>query len=231
MATNKLKLGCGTVIVLLVIIALFVKLFGCGDEKEKPTESSKVTSGKTIVDSKQKDFILKKSGLFFSSIVNPVNSAQSTIFKEKTEAMTNEFLKANNYLLTDWKGRIVTVGLLDEHAYMTGDSKKDKIILLVINAGINKYKDREDNYSIVIEQAQLPKRNLKGIYPNNPLYNKVLNLKEGQLIKFSAKVLRYEEIGNFDLNGKENREFDNEQTFIDVSFISIEPIENEDGNE
>ena len=226
--SNKFKLGFGTIIVLVIIIALFQKLFSCGNEKEQQTKSAKVTAKKSNVNSIQNDFILKKSALFFNSILNPINSAQSTIFKEKTEEMTKEFLKANNYILSDWKGKVVSVALLDEQSYMTGDSKKDKIIALTVDAGINKYEDREDNYSIIIDQAQSPKRNLKGIYPNNAFYNKVLNLKEGQLIKFSANVLRYEDYGGYGPKGKEYREFDNEQTLFEVSFTSIELLEGSD---
>jgi len=44
----------------------------------------------------QQDFLEKKSDLFFNSVINPANSATTTMFKSNTEQLTQEFLSENN---------------------------------------------------------------------------------------------------------------------------------------
>jgi hypothetical protein len=103
-------------------------------------------------------------------------------------------------------------------------SKNDKIIALMIDGGDLKIEGSEDNYSVGVSQAQSRKHHLKGIYPSNPLYEKILNLKEGQNIIFSAEVLKSSEIGLYDEYAKQNRGYVNQQTVFDVNFLEIKPI-------
>jgi hypothetical protein len=169
----------------------------------------------------QNEFIKAKTDLFIKYIINPTNSAQQNLFKDKTSSLTQKYLKDNGNILKNWKGTVISVLLLNENGEPTGDTKKDKIIALIVDGGELKIEGSSDNYSIGISQAPSPKRKLKGIYPNNPLYEKILNLKEGSKIIFTAKVLKSEEIGLYDDNAKQHRGYLNQQTSFDVNFLEI----------
>jgi hypothetical protein len=171
----------------------------------------------------QQDFVKKKSDLFYNSIIKPTNSAATTMFKKKTKHMTKEFLKENNNILTNWKGTVVSVMACDANGTVVGSADESKkILILIVDGGTKTFDDGEDNYALTLEQAQNTKQGTKGIYPNNAIYDKVVNLKEGQKIKFSAKVLKSDEHGIYGPVGKDYRKFDNQETGLDVEFTAVE---------
>lgn len=198
----------------------------CGNSSDKTTDKTEQTTApKEFTNSIQQDFIKKKSDFFYSSVIKPTNSAATTMFKEKTEQMTKDFLKENKNTLTDWTGTVVSVMACDANGIIAGgDDKSKKILILIIDGGTIKYDDGEDNYSLALAQAQSNKQGTKGIYPDNPIYDKVINLQEGQKIKFSAKVLKSDDYGIYGPTGKDYRKYDNQQTGFDVSFTAIENL-------
>jgi len=184
---------------------------------EKVVEQAPPTA---VASSVQQDFIKKKSDFFYSSVIHPANSAITTMFKGKTEQLTKDFLKENNNILTDWTGTVVSVMACDENGVISGgDDKTKKILILIVDGGTIKFDDGKDNYSLTLAQAQSNKQKTKGIYPDNSIYDKVIALKEGEKIKFSAKVLRADDHGIYGLAG---RDFDNQETAFDVEFTSLE---------
>ncbi|MEI6697286.1 MAG: hypothetical protein WCO13_14625 [Bacteroidota bacterium] len=213
--------------ILLILSIFFVSfLNSCGSDSGKDTTTNDKNERKPnteITNSKQQEFLKKKSDLFFSNVIKPANSALTTMFKEKTENLTKEFLKEINNTLSDWTGTVESVIACDEKGTVIGgDDKTKKILILVVDCGIIKFEENEDNYSLYCEQAQSKKGKTKGLYPNNPVYEKVLNLKEGQKIKFSAKVLISKEQGNYDPVGKDYRNYDEQVTIFQVEFTKLE---------
>lgn len=198
---------------------------GCGSSTDNATDKSEQAAPKEFSNSKQQDFIKKKSDLFYNSVIKPTNAAVTTMFKEKTEQLTKDFLKANNNILTDWTGTVISIIATDEKGrFYGGDDKAKRILSLMIDCGTIKFDDGEDNYAMTLEQAQMNKARTKGIYPSNPLYYKVINLKEGEKVKLSAKVLKSDEHGIYGPVGKNNRKYENQETGLEVEFTAIEVL-------
>ncbi len=213
---------------ILSVLGLILFL-SCNDNNKKIEDKNEQTTKKEITNLKQKEFIKKKSELFFNNILKSTNSALTTMFNEKTDKLTKDFLKDINNTLTDWTGKVICVIACDERGTVIGgNDKAKKILILGVEGGEVKFEDSEDNYSLYLEQAQSKKQKTKGIYPNNPLYNKIINLKEGQKIKFSAKVLNSREEGIYGPNGKEYRKADHQGTNFDVIYTAIEIIPTEE---
>jgi hypothetical protein len=183
------------------------------------------TTQQKLENTVQQDFLKKKADLFYSSVIKPTNSATTTMFKGKSEKMTKDFLKETNNTLTDWYGTVISVMASDEKGIIVGgDDKQKKILILIVDAGRVTFDDGEDFYSLALTQAQGSKRKTKGIYPNSLLYDKVINLNEGQKIKFSAKILLTEEQGLYGTSSKNHRKYDFQETSFDVEFTELDVI-------
>ncbi len=200
----------------------------CGSSSDKSNDKQENTTPKEFTNSIQQAFIKKKSDLYYHSVIKPTNSAATTMFKEKTEQLTKDFLKENKNILTDWTGTVISVMLIDENGKFimqdADNTKKIKIISLVLSAGTIKFDGGEDNYALRLDQSPSKKQGTKGIYPTNPLYDKVINLKEGEKIKFSAKVLKSDEGRIGRPSGKDYRKYENQATGMDVEFTAIEVL-------
>lgn len=167
---------------------------------EKPVKTDEETIEKSIeikTLSTQEIFISEKSTLYENEYLNAQNSAQRSLFFDKSKKFSKQFLDSINYTLTDWVGEISMIQL----GYKTSDiellkklspnqvKEKDPtgrpigIAIVVSNISFSK-----GSYNLTTIQEQDSKNFKGGVLPTSPLYEILLGLKEGQKIIFSANV-------------------------------------------
>jgi len=175
----------------------------------------------------QRNFINKKVSLYKDGYINAKNYAQKGLFFVNTKKITKNFLDSLNYTLTDWEGKISII------MFSYGHTTRDRELLKKMSPEklIEKYPEGRDiNISIIIadedigsnasyvakvHQEHNPNKKLRGIKPNDDLYDKVISLEEGQKIRFSAKVI----------DVREYKSEIEQATLFTVKLTDIEPIE------
>ncbi len=164
-------------------------------------EPAKSYYEKFCSNSSQEYFITQKVELYKTNYLNAPNNAIKSKFLDQSKTLTKKILDSLNYSILNWEGEVDMV--------MLGNKPSD-IKLLKQGLTPNQVKENDPNnrplsiiitlrkkadngsYSITLIQEQ--NKNYKGgIKSSNPLYDKALNLKKGEKIKFSAKVKRIEE--------------------------------------
>lgn len=168
----------------------------CGSDKNEKQSSEGTKDSKQTEQSVEKkieqnavqlDFIKKKTDQFRQLIES---GATADDIKKQANSLTKSLIKAENNELKDWEGVIIGVDMFKEKNLDIAITIKPKEI--VGKKTITKNgKDFTFNCGITIEatQGDSKKYGYKGISRQGELYEKVQQLKEGDEVVFSAKVV------------------------------------------
>lgn len=191
--SKKWKIGVSAFFVLLFIISIAT------DDKSDQKDRNKSVSYEKIKEDKKSDFVKTEEpqnlnsfqNIFvsqkieqFSSQIKEGKSANE--IKSEANETSKNLLKKENNELTDWEGEIISIDMFkDKELDLSITIQKRKIVGQKTISG----KTMDCGITIEASQGTNKKFGFKGISRNGELYEKVKNLKEGDKVIFSAKVI------------------------------------------
>lgn len=130
-----------------------------------------------------KDFTSQKIDLYASQIEE--NLSKKDIEDEQLK-LSKSFVEKQNKEIKNWTGEIIYIDLYKQKELDIALSIITKQDVARKEVGENIYKCK---YTIEVSQESSTKRGTKGISRSGELYEKIKQLKEGDLVKFSANII------------------------------------------
>lgn len=148
-------------------------------------------------------------------------------FKKEMATDTKQKLNEINYMLTDWIGNVGVIDMFGDKESTILEYNEEADIEIIIQDDIQVGKRTVTHnlsksttylckYSLSASQAPSKKYGYKGIKRSGVLYEQIKRLKEGQRVKFTAKVVDF-----FDFIPKTGIAY---STTFYIEIITIEPI-------
>ena len=179
-------------------------------------QTTNVSAGNSKMPSLENDFIEKRYSFTGQYKATKEQSRQSDIYKE-TVNYTSGFFRDNSYRVTDWYGIIKRIDIKDFN-----DKEKDyaQVYVELIK---NNFK-----VGILSEGTSASKEDLKkfAIKKGSKIYNRLLQLKAGDEVMFSAIVFPDAKKGIKEISITESGYIDNPEFF--VKFINLYKIGSSD---
>ena len=191
-------MGCLVLVGILAVIGLFSKM--CSSDNDTKTKTlttqeqaqvdrmtDSIINPSKYLNSLEADFIIKKTTQF-KELINSGSSADE--IKKQASSLTQSFLKEQNNQLKEWYGEIISVDMFKEKELDFAITIKERDIVgtkTIIKNG----QDHTLNCGITIEATQgvSKKYGYKGVKRQGELYEKIRNMKEGDKVIFSAKII------------------------------------------
>lgn len=175
--TGALKAGC--FLIFLVVIGISMCKEVCSSDSESMTITATASEGQ-----REFDNFAELATLTFDSL------SKSNVSKSENISMmddiTTVFSDRVSSKIDGWRGTVIGIDSYE-------DEQLDIAFTLVptTKLGVKEIKGRELRRTITIEasQAQHSKSGLAGIEREGPLYESVKDLKRGDLVKFSGRIV------------------------------------------
>lgn len=209
----------------LSLILLLSTIIACGDNETNKSQSDTNTKSDEkkeiksefdeladISNAKQLTFLNDKAILFKKCIVEPESDESEKNFEKITKDYTVKFVNESKNEIINWTGK-VGVLLTDESGKMQPNQSLNTCVNLSIDFGQINF---DENYYAA--------SGMQRITPKHPLYKKVKELSDDDKVTISAKIKKFEDVGDFYREGKEYRKFEVQTTSFDLEINSIEKL-------